>query len=171
MVKIFFGFRYPRNRSMQQQQQHQDGGGSDDSGKGSSPRGGGGTEGERKKPPSPSVGNFNFASAKKRQKTKAAAGRVAARGDRLEKFFFKPTFWRNIRQSQFSTQIAEDDPSGRGVLRALQPTADQVSQKFGFVFFAFYSHCMYIVQSWPLKSAQAIKPKITPKQEGFAPGA
>ena len=130
---------------MQQQQQHQDGGGSDDSGKGSSPRGGGGTEGERKKPPSPSVGNFNFASAKKRQKTKAAAGRVAARGDRLEKFFFKPTFWRNIRQSQFSTQIAEDDPSGRGVLRALQPTADQVSQKFGFVFFcilfALHVHC------------------------------
>ena len=28
-----------------------------------------------------------------------------------------------------------------------------------------------IVQSWPLKCAQPIKPKITPKQEGFAPGA
>ena len=29
----------------------------------------------------------------------------------------------------------------------------------------------YTVQSWPLKCAQPIKPKITPKQERLAPGA
>ncbi len=27
------------------------------------------------------------------------------------------------------------------------------------------------IQTWPLKCAQPIHPKITPKQEGFAPGA
>ncbi len=27
------------------------------------------------------------------------------------------------------------------------------------------------IQSWPLKCAQPIKPKITPKKEEFAPGA
>ena len=27
------------------------------------------------------------------------------------------------------------------------------------------------LQSWPLKSAQTIKPKVTPKKGGFAPGA
>ena len=129
------------------QQQHQDGGGSDDSGKGSSPRGGGGTEGERKKPPSPSVGNFNFASAKERQKTKAAAGRVAARGDRLWSFCENNVFGtRNIKQSHFSTQTAEDDPSGRGVLRALQPTADQVSQKFFVRFFAILFPCKEVAR-------------------------